>query len=50
MHLSCLSVCKFLSVELQEALEKSGRSKEVLEVGQVLDTGKRKKKIKYNTS
>ncbi|CAK6952909.1 protein canopy 4 [Scomber scombrus] len=43
-------VCKFLSVELQDALEKSSRSKEVLEVGQVLDTGKRKKKIKYNTS
>ncbi|KAM7366307.1 hypothetical protein PAMP_015757 [Pampus punctatissimus] len=43
-------VCKFLSVELQEALEKSSRSKEVLEVGQVLDTGKRKRKIKYNTS
>lgn len=43
-------VCKFLTVELQEALEKSSRSKEVLEVGQVLDTGKRKRKIKYNTS
>ncbi|KAF1380641.1 hypothetical protein PFLUV_G00165990 [Perca fluviatilis] len=43
-------VCKFLSVELQDALEKTGRSKEVLEVGEVLDTGKRKRKIKYNTS
>ncbi|XP_008319502.1 protein canopy 4 [Cynoglossus semilaevis] len=43
-------VCKFLTVELQDALEKTGRSKEVLEVGEVLDTGKRKKKIKYNTS
>ncbi|XP_053716483.1 protein canopy 4 [Synchiropus splendidus] len=43
-------VCKFLTVELQEVLEKTGRSKEVLEVGEVLDTGKRKKKIKYNTS
>ncbi|TKS92885.1 Protein canopy 4 [Collichthys lucidus] len=43
-------VCKFLTVELQDALEKTGRSKEVLEVGEVLDTGKRRKKIKYNTS
>ncbi|XP_013880006.1 protein canopy 4 isoform X2 [Austrofundulus limnaeus] len=43
-------VCKFLTVELQEALEKTGRSKEVLEVGDVLDTGKRRRKIKYNTS
>ncbi|XP_035531056.1 protein canopy 4 [Morone saxatilis] len=43
-------VCKFLSVELQDALEKTGRSKEVLEVGEVLDTGKRRRKIRYNTS
>ncbi|XP_051284813.1 protein canopy 4 [Dicentrarchus labrax] len=43
-------VCKFLSVELQEALDKTGRSKEVLEVGEVLDTGRRRRKIKYNTS
>ncbi|KAM4564816.1 protein canopy 4 isoform 1-T1 [Fundulus diaphanus] len=43
-------VCKFLTTELQEALEKTGRSKEVLEVGEVLDTGKRRRKIKYNTS
>lgn len=43
-------VCKLLSVELQDALEKTGRSKEVLEVGEVLDTGKRRRKIKYNTS
>ncbi|XP_068612064.1 protein canopy 4 [Brachionichthys hirsutus] len=43
-------VCKFLSVELQDALERTGRSKEVLEVGEVLDTGKRRRKIKYNTS
>ncbi|KAM9837020.1 protein canopy 4 [Aulostomus maculatus] len=43
-------VCKFLSVELQEALAKTGRSREVLEVGEVLDTGKRRRKIKYNTS
>ncbi|MED6290320.1 hypothetical protein CHARACLAT_011907 [Characodon lateralis] len=43
-------VCKFLTMELQEALEKTGRSKEVLEVGEVLDTGKRRRKIKYNTS
>lgn len=45
-----MSVCKFLTVELQGALEKTGRSKEVLEVGDVLDTGKRRRKIKYNTS
>ncbi|XP_061817089.1 protein canopy 4 [Nerophis lumbriciformis] len=43
-------VCKFLTVELQEALQRSGRSKEVLEVGEVLDTGRRRKRIKYNTS
>lgn len=45
-----LIVCKLLTVELQDALEKTGRSKEVLEVGEVLDTGKRRRKIKYNTS
>uniref|UniRef100_UPI00398EB500 protein canopy 4 n=1 Tax=Pristiophorus japonicus TaxID=55135 RepID=UPI00398EB500 len=43
-------VCKFLTVELQTALDKTRRSKEVLELGEVLDSGKRKKKIKYNTS
>uniref|UniRef100_A0A3P9ADC3 DUF3456 domain-containing protein n=1 Tax=Esox lucius TaxID=8010 RepID=A0A3P9ADC3_ESOLU len=43
-------VCKFLTVELQATLDKTGRSKEVLELGAVLDTGKRKRKIKYNTS
>ncbi|XP_018589005.1 protein canopy 4 [Scleropages formosus] len=43
-------VCKFLTVELQAVLDKSSRSKEVLEMGEVLDTGKRKRKIKYNTS
>ncbi|XP_034413409.1 protein canopy 4 isoform X1 [Cyclopterus lumpus] len=43
-------VCKFLTVELQDVLEKTGRSKEVLEVGEVLDTGKRRRKIKYYTS
>ncbi|XP_064184945.1 protein canopy 4 [Anguilla rostrata] len=43
-------VCKFLTVELQTSLDKSGRSKEVLELGEVLDTGKRRRKIKYNTS
>ncbi|KAJ8416640.1 hypothetical protein AAFF_G00325180 [Aldrovandia affinis] len=43
-------VCKFLTVELQAVLDKSGRSKEVLELGEVLDTGKRRRKIKYNTS
>ncbi|XP_059831200.1 protein canopy 4 [Hypanus sabinus] len=43
-------VCKFLTVELQSALDKTRRSKEVLELGEVLDNGKRKRKIKYNTS
>uniref|UniRef100_A0A8C5GRJ3 Canopy FGF signaling regulator 4 n=1 Tax=Gouania willdenowi TaxID=441366 RepID=A0A8C5GRJ3_GOUWI len=28
-------VCKFLTVEIQEALERTGRSKEVLELGEV---------------
>lgn len=45
-----LTVCKFLTLELQATLEKTGRSKEVLELGEVLDTGKRRRKIKYNTS
>ncbi|XP_057712345.1 protein canopy 4 [Corythoichthys intestinalis] len=43
-------VCKFLTLELQEALHGSRRSKEVLEVGEVLDTGRRRKTIKYNNS
>ncbi|KAM9425723.1 protein canopy 4 [Pholidichthys leucotaenia] len=43
-------VCKFLTIELQDALEKTGHSREVLEVGEVLDTGRRRRKIKYNTS
>lgn len=43
-------VCKLLTVELQDALDKTGRSKEVVELGEVLDTGKRRRKIKYNTS
>uniref|UniRef100_A0A673M2Z0 Protein canopy 4-like n=1 Tax=Sinocyclocheilus rhinocerous TaxID=307959 RepID=A0A673M2Z0_9TELE len=43
-------VCKLLTVELQDALEKTGRSKEVLELEEVLDTGKCRRKIKYNTS
>ncbi|XP_061664572.1 protein canopy 4 [Syngnathoides biaculeatus] len=43
-------VCKFLTVELQEALGRSSRSKEVLEVGEVLQTGKRRRTIEYNTS
>ncbi|XP_055486509.1 protein canopy 4 [Leucoraja erinacea] len=43
-------VCKFLTVELQSALDKTRRSKEVLEIGAVLDNGKRKRKIMYNTS
>lgn len=43
-------VCKFLTVELQAVLDKTGRSKEVLELGQVMDNGKRRRKIKYNTS
>uniref|UniRef100_A0A8C0HE76 Canopy FGF signaling regulator 4 n=1 Tax=Chelonoidis abingdonii TaxID=106734 RepID=A0A8C0HE76_CHEAB len=44
------AVCKYLSLELQETLAQSGRSKEVLELGQVLDSGKRKRRIQYNTS
>ncbi|CAL8376936.1 unnamed protein product [Boreogadus saida] len=43
-------VCKFLTMELQASLEKTARSKEVFELGEVLDTGKRRRKIKYNTS
>ncbi|XP_060710522.1 protein canopy 4 [Hemiscyllium ocellatum] len=43
-------VCKFLTLELQSALDKTKHSKEVWELGEVLDNGKRKRKIKYNMS
>lgn len=43
-------VCKLLSMELQEKLSHTGRSREVLELGQVLDTGKRKKHVPYSVS
>ncbi|XP_020027219.2 protein canopy homolog 4 isoform X2 [Castor canadensis] len=49
-HLSLLPVCKLLSMELQEKLSHTGRSREVLELGQVLDTGKRKKHVPYSVS
>ncbi|XP_036267253.1 protein canopy homolog 4 [Pipistrellus kuhlii] len=43
-------VCKLLSLELQEKLSRTGRSREVLELGQVLDTGKRKRHVPYSVS
>ncbi|XP_036136459.1 protein canopy homolog 4 isoform X2 [Molossus molossus] len=43
-------VCKLLSLELQGKLSRTGRSREVLELGQVLDTGKRKRHIPYSVS
>ncbi|XP_068919409.1 protein canopy homolog 4 [Petaurus breviceps papuanus] len=43
-------VCKILSVELQGELNRSSRSRELLELGQVLDTGKRKRRVPYSTS
>ncbi|XP_023444504.1 protein canopy homolog 4 isoform X3 [Dasypus novemcinctus] len=43
-------VCKLLSLELQEELSRTGRSREVLELGQVLDTGKRKRHVPYSVS
>ncbi|XP_006008490.1 protein canopy 4 [Latimeria chalumnae] len=43
-------VCKYLTLELETALEKTKHSKEVLELGQVLDSGVRKRKIQYQTS
>ncbi|XP_053411695.1 protein canopy homolog 4 [Nycticebus coucang] len=43
-------VCKLLSTELQEELSRTGRSREVLELGQVLDTGKRKRHVPYSVS
>uniref|UniRef100_W5N9H4 Canopy FGF signaling regulator 4 n=1 Tax=Lepisosteus oculatus TaxID=7918 RepID=W5N9H4_LEPOC len=46
----CQYCCVCDSVVLQASLDKTSRSKEVLELGEVLDTGKRKRKIKYNTS
>ncbi|KAM8779098.1 protein canopy homolog 4 isoform 2-T2 [Rhynchonycteris naso] len=53
VYLSCPPghlVCKLLSLELQEKLSRTGRSREVLELGQVLDTGKRKKHVPYSVS
>ena len=43
-------VCKLLSMEIQEELSRTGRSREVLELGQVLDTGKRKRHVPYSLS
>ncbi|XP_036990872.2 protein canopy homolog 4 [Artibeus jamaicensis] len=43
-------VCKLLSLELQEVLSRTSRSGEVLELGQVLDTGKRKRNVPYSVS
>ncbi|XP_032111138.1 protein canopy homolog 4 [Sapajus apella] len=43
-------VCKLLSTELQAELSRTGQSREVLELGQVLDTGKRKKHVPYSVS
>ncbi|XP_007483388.1 protein canopy homolog 4 isoform X2 [Monodelphis domestica] len=43
-------VCKILSLELQGELNRSSQSRELLELGQVLDTGKRKRRVPYNTS
>ncbi|KAM4813523.1 protein canopy homolog 4 isoform X2 [Urocitellus parryii] len=43
-------VCKLLSMELQEELSRTGRSREVLELGQVLDTGKRRRHVPYSIS
>ncbi|XP_036623498.1 protein canopy homolog 4 [Trichosurus vulpecula] len=43
-------VCKILSLELQGELNRSSRSRELLELGQVLDTGKRKRQVPYSTS
>lgn len=48
--ISLLPVCKLLSMELQEELSRTGRSREVLELGQVLDTGKRKRHVPYSLS
>ncbi|EGW05041.1 Protein canopy-like 4 [Cricetulus griseus] len=43
-------VCKLLSLELQEELSRTGRSREVLDLGQVLDTGERKRRVPYSLS
>ena len=44
------TVCKYLSVELEHRLDETGRSKEQIELGHVLDRGERKRKINYHTS
>ncbi|XP_027699538.1 protein canopy homolog 4 [Vombatus ursinus] len=43
-------VCKILSLELQGELNRSSQSRELLELGQVLDTGRRKRQVPYSTS
>ncbi|XP_074081392.1 protein canopy homolog 4 [Macrotis lagotis] len=43
-------VCKILSLELQRELNQSSQSRELLELGHVLDTGKRKRQVPYSTS
>lgn len=50
LGISLLPVCKLLSMELQEELSRTGRSREVLELGQVLDTGKRQRHVPYSLS
>ncbi|XP_028911372.1 protein canopy homolog 4 [Ornithorhynchus anatinus] len=45
-----VAVCKYLSSELQGELGRSSGSREVLELGQVLDTGGRKRRVPYSTS
>ncbi|XP_038624247.1 protein canopy homolog 4 [Tachyglossus aculeatus] len=43
-------VCKYLSSELEGELGRSRGSREVLELGQVLDSGSRKRRVPYSTS
>ena len=44
-----VSVCKFFITELGDRLEKSGRSKEVIETGHGIDPAK-KKRVPYKYS
>lgn len=45
------TVCKILAIELENRLEETGKSKDVIEIGYSLDdTGMKKKKTKYKKS
>lgn len=46
----CISVCKILATELQERLEETGKTSEIIETGYAVDDVKPKKKKEYRKS